>query len=116
MNDEALDDFLAHYGVKGMKWGKHQSKDDFKEAVKANRKELYKGVGDVYKSKKQVGLALAATILSSPAAGQAVIGTQMMRGAGYSKGKSIAVGLLGGPTGAVIAIEMKARQMAREED
>lgn len=116
MNDEALDDFLAHYGVKGMKWGKHQSKEDFKADVKTQRKELYKGVGEVYKSRTQTGIAAASILLASPAVGSAVIGTQMMRGAGFSKGKSMAVGLLAGPTGAVVAIEMKARRLAREED
>jgi hypothetical protein len=113
--DTEVDDFLAHYGVKGMKWGKHQTKGDFKAAVKSNRKELYKGVGSVYKSKKQTGLAVATTLLSGGSVASAVIGTQMMRGAGYSKGKSFAMGMIGGAPGAVVAIELKARNMAREE-
>ncbi|WNN94513.1 hypothetical protein SEA_LEWANDO_9 [Arthrobacter phage Lewando] len=114
MNEEALNDFLMHYGVKGMKWGKHASKADYKSSVKSHRKELYKGVGQVYKSKKQVGFAVAGTLLGG-GAGSATVGVQMMRGAGYSKGKSLAMGLLGGAPGAAIAIEVKARKMAKED-
>jgi len=36
MSDTAVDEFLAHYGVKGMKWGVHNTKADFK----ASRKQV----------------------------------------------------------------------------
>lgn len=117
------EDYLEHFGVKGMKWG--QSKGGGVEVssskkvpidkvkLKASRKEIYTDVARVYTSRRKVGAAVAASLLFKPAIGSAVIGTQMMRGAGYPKGKSFAVGALSGPLGAVVAIEMKARSNAR---
>ncbi len=84
-----------------------------KADLKTARKEIYTDVAKVYTSRRKVGAAVAASLLFKPAIGSAVIGTQMMRGAGYSKGKSLAVGALSGPLGAVVAIEMKARSNAR---
>lgn len=48
MSDNATDDFLAHYGVKGMKWGQRR------EAKAAEIKQLRKDASDKgYSAKKQ---------------------------------------------------------------
>jgi Flp pilus assembly protein TadB len=112
---QELDQFLEHHGVKGMKWGKHQTKADYKSAVSSNRKEIYKNLGNTWKSdKRQAGAAIASNLLLSPATGSAVVGIQLMRAAGYSKGKSLAMGLIGGTPGAMLAVEVKARKTAKE--
>ena len=54
MSDTAVDEFLAHYGVKGMKWGKRKagqsdssskpkrlSRKEFRSKVKADKKAFY---------------------------------------------------------------------------
>jgi hypothetical protein len=112
MNEEALDNFLMHYGVKGMKWGKHASKADYKSSVKSHRKELYKGLGETYSKKRNIGVLGAAAFAG---AGTQLVGAQMMRSAGYSKGKSFAMAMIGGAPGAALAIELKARRMAKED-
>jgi hypothetical protein len=115
-----VDDFLAHYGVKGMRWGKRGTKKGpvDKEKLKSARKEIYGDVKKYYNNSKSAkvtaGAAVATSLLTGGTTGSVVVGVQMMRGAGFSKGKSIAMGALGGAPGAALAIELKARKMARE--
>lgn len=124
---EPVDNFLEHYGVPGMRWGKRKSSGDVevskkskgpidKEKLSAERAKLYDGVKNTYKSNGQktlAGAAIATSIFTGGATGTVVIGAQMMRGAGFSKGKSAATALLGGAPGAVLMIELQARKNAR---
>lgn len=131
MSDNPTEDFLEHYGVKGMHWGKHKSSGSSVEVARkpakapinqdklsAARKDLYSGLKKTYSnkhgnvSKAKAGAVITAGLLGSTAANQ-IVGVQMMRSAGYSKGKSVAMGILGGAPGAALAIELKARKMAR---
>lgn len=111
---ENTDLFLAHYGVKGMKWGKHGSKAEFKTAKKAIKKEIYAqtkhnliGKGNMQKGKTTVAALFGTPGLSSK------VGYDMSKAAGYSKGKSLAIGLLGGAPGGLIAANIAANKMAR---
>lgn len=124
MSDSPTEDFLEHYGVKGMHWGKHKSSSAVevhkpgkvnKDKLVSVRKDLYKGTADHYKTKAgkvELGASVVASLLGG-GVGSAVVGARMMRGAGYSKGKSVAMGLIGGAPGAALAIELKARKIAK---
>lgn len=119
------DDFLEHYGVVGMKWGKHKSGSGGsggsssggkkaridKTDLKIARKAIYKNAGASVKANK--GKTVVAALL---AGGSATAGITLARAAGHSKGKSLAIGLLGGAPGGVIAVELAARKAARGED
>jgi len=120
---EVTDDFLAHYGVVGMKWGKRSGGGGGdKSAMKAKRKEIRKeAYGNAkadFKAHKgrTIGGSVAATLLLGPAGTSTVVGAQLARSAGYGKGKSLAIGLLGGAPGGILATELKVRKIAREED
>lgn len=125
---DVTEDFLEHFGVKGMRWGKRSDGGSSVEVAKkskapidkdklsAARKDLYKGVKQSYSGKSgkvKGGAVVAATLLGSTVGSQ-VLGAQMMRSAGYTKGKSFAMGFVGGAPGAALAIELKARKMSRE--
>lgn len=124
---EVTEDFLAHYGVKGMRWGKRQSSGDVevsrkskgpidKDKLRSARKDLYGDVKASYNGKQKTlaGAAIAASIFTGGSVGSVVVGAQMMRGAGFSKGKTMATAILGGAPGAVLMIELQARKNARE--
>lgn len=125
---DVTEDFLSHYGVKGMRWGKRQSSGDVevsrkpkkgpidKDKLRAARKDLYGDVKSSYNGKQKTlaGAAIAASIFTGGSVGSVVVGAQMMRGAGFSKGKTAATALLGGAPGAVLMIELQARKNARE--
>lgn len=67
---EAVDDFLAHYGVKGMKWGKRRSNDSDEPRPKMSREKkiaIAVGVGATV----AVGAAVAFGILDKKANGGA---------------------------------------------
>lgn len=126
-----VDDFLQHYGVKGMHWGKHKAKGsavektggsskeaakadkaDYKSKVKAERQKIYGQVKtnmSTPAARVTTGAALASTLIGGPS-GSAIIGAQMMRSAGFSKKKSFATAMLGGAPGAVLMIELQARK------
>lgn len=123
---EEVDSFLEHYGVKGMHWGKHKSSSAVevhkpgkapinKDKLHAVRKDLYKGAAAHYKTKGgkvEMGASIVASLLGG-SVGSSVVGARMMRSAGYSKGKSVAMAMTLGAPGAALAIELKARNMAR---
>lgn len=122
-----VEDFLQHYGVKGMRWGKRGSKGDSnvekakkapidKDRLKEERKKLYGQVKTNMSTpgaRVTTGAALASTLVGGPS-GSAIIGAQMMRSAGFSKKKSFTTALIGGAPGAVLMIELQARKNARE--
>lgn len=115
----SYDDYLEHYGVKGMKWGVRRSDEQLsaaKSARKTERKKATEDAKDYLSSnkKKTVGSAVAATLLIGPAGTSAAVGAQIARSAGYSKGKSIGIGLLGGAPGGIIAAEVQVRKRAKE--
>lgn len=125
---EVTEDFLAHYGVPGMRWGKRRSSSDVevsrkpkkapidKDKLKAARKDLYDDVKASYNGKQKTlaGAAIATSLFTGGTVGTVVVGAQMMRGAGFSKGKTVATAILGGAPGAVLMIELQARKNARE--
>ena len=115
---EEVDNFLQHHGVVGMKWGKHKSKGDSgssggnnRSAKKAVRKEMYKDA--VASTKAHKGRAAAGLVLAGPSA---TVGMQLARSAGHSKGASVAIGLLGGAPGGVLAVHLAARKITKEDN
>jgi hypothetical protein len=130
---DVTEDFLSHYGVKGMHWGKHKSsgggtveklsrsdkqvaKGDYKAKVKEARKDIYSDVKAGMSTRGQktlAGASIAASLFTGGSVGSVVVGAQMMRAAGFSKGKTTATALIGGAPGAVLMIELQARKNAR---
>ena len=118
MND--VDDFLEHYGVKGMKWGvKSSNQVALKSARKEGRAEFRENLKDHYTTKSaktgrkiSVGRTAGSVILGTATFG-AFNSMQIARAAGYSSGKSVAIGLLGNAPGALLASELKIRANAR---
>lgn len=115
---EVTDDFLAHYGVRGMKWGKRSGGksassgggSSSKGERKAIRKEIYKdarGLVKANKGKTAVGLLLGG--------GSITAGVTLARAAGHTKGQALAIGLLGGAPGGVLAVHIAAKRAAEED-
>jgi hypothetical protein len=109
---DVTDDFLSHYGVQGMKWGKHKAKGGSvnKATVKEARKDMYKSAGAHIKANK--GKTVVAALLTG---GSATVGYNLARSSGLSKGQSVAVAALGGAPGGMLAIEISARKSAQED-
>ena len=110
-----VDVFLAHYGVKGMKWGvSREVKETRKEARKVGRKALNEAYLAKYglKTRKnptgQSGGKVVADALLNMATIGSVTSLHIARSAGYSKGKSAAFLMLG-PFGGIAAQELKLR-------
>lgn len=118
MEPSDVDDFLAHYGVKGMKWGVSRSSPQV-QARKTGRRENVANLKSRYTEKKSNGKTgirkgkAAGTVLDVMTTGGMYTGTQIARSAGYTKGQSIALGMLTGPVGATLASELRVRKNAR---
>ena len=117
--DPDVDDFLAHYGVKGMKWGvRRENKSAVKTARKAGRQKNVANLKSRYTQTKANGKTgirkgkAAGTVLDIMATGGMYTGSQIARSAGYSKGQSAALGMLTGPIGATLASEIRVRRSA----
>lgn len=161
--DEDVDDFLAHYGVKGMKWGKRkQSQADSlrrvgsgggstSDKVRAigglSTMDVMRGGGGIKKAAtkkadriqgkidkndakrsakdaQRVKVRAARTKAADnrvPTSNKKIVadllltggiktGVEIARASGFSKGKSIAIGVTGGVPGAVLASEIKFRR------
>lgn len=132
------EDFLAHYGVKGMKWGvrkrdktpgarkaerasARQEASQAKAKAKATRSGARGAIGADLGSKFNLktrdgkirtGATTAGLILASPAA-ERYLGYELSKSAGYSTGKSAAIGFLGGTVGGLAAAEISVRKKAR---
>jgi len=131
---EQVDDFLEHFGVVGMKWGKRNGSSDSssggsaksakltrggidKAKLKSARKDIRNDVKErlVGNKKKKGAMAAIAIIGGAPGASLAV-GIASARSAGFTKGQSLAIGFVGGAPGALLMSEMRARKTARGED
>lgn len=117
---EVTDDFLAHHGVVGMKWGKRSGgkKAPINKAnLKVARKEIY---GDTKSrllgNKKKKGAMTALAIVGGAPGLSLAVGISLARSAGYSKGKAAAIGFIGGAPAGILVSELSARKAAREED
>lgn len=117
------EDFLAHYGVKGMKWGKRKAPDAAKVAAKAGRKAersaIVKNLGTQFNTKTtsgrvRTGATVAGAILATPVA-NIYMGAKITRASGYSKGVSVAVGLTAGTAGGLAVAELTARSEAKKK-
>lgn len=111
------ENYLKHYGVKGMKWGVRRSEEQLAAARGARKTERAKATRDTadYMNKNKVrnyGSIVGASILGTPLVGGAVAGAQIARASGYSKGKSVAIGVLGNVPGGIIAAEVQVRKRA----
>ena len=116
------DDFLEHYGVKGMRWGKRKAPDAAKVAAKAGRKAersaIVKNLGTQFNTtstsgRVRTGATVAGALLATPVA-NIYMGAKVTRASGYSKGASVAVGLIGGTPGALVLAEVSARSRAKK--
>lgn len=125
MDDIDVEDFLAHYGKKGMKWGVTTTPKNVKVARKQAAKYARVAINDNIDSNetkrraslegKSEGQKAAATAL---ALGGQMSGTHITRAAGFTKGQSTAIAILSGgplygPITATIATELKIRKDVR---
>jgi hypothetical protein len=118
---EQVEDFLEHHGVKGMKWGRRTGgassgssgggKSTAGAERKAVRKEMYKESGATLKRNK--GKTAVGLFLAGPSA---TAGIAMARGAGHGKGASVAIGLIGGAPGGMLAVHLAARKITKEDN
>ena len=105
------DDYLEHYGVKGMKWGVKKSKADRKAdrgRIKENFKKNYSLKNK--QGKVSAALSIASMPLLGPAVASAVAGSNLAEAAGYKKGTSVAIGIVAGAPGGLIASEVAVRR------
>lgn len=110
-----VDDFLEHYGVKGMKWGRRSASPEVKvarkEARKTVRQEIDKNFQEGYEAKRSAsGTKSGAFKTDLLYAVGPYNSAKLAQSAGYSRGKSVAIGMLGGPLGGAIAAEVKVRK------
>ncbi len=133
-----VEDSLSHIGVKGMRWGHRKAEGStsagpdhatrvadsnvYRGKVRAARKvvlgealtyaKTHKGFNSI-----SAGTIAVGTILGGPAGALGFAGgsasANILRSQGYSRGKSLALGYLGGPVGAVVATEIAARKLAK---
>ena len=123
------DEFLMHYGVPGMRWGKRKSSGEVettrserkveraenRQALKTARTDIYKSASKgLWGTKTRAGVTVATALLLSPAVTNMRVGYELTKAAGYSKGKSLATGILVGTSGGIIAAELSARRSVKE--
>lgn len=105
-----VDDFLAHHGVKGMKWGKRKPTVEIQTARKKARLKERQKVESQYRTeywaKKKESQTKADILYGLAPYNQ----TKLAQAAGFSKGKAVTIGILGGPAGGLIASELKIRK------
>ena len=114
------DDFLAHYGKKGMKWGVTSVSPSTKAARKSAKANLRKEYDNNFRDRILVKSDAVPNGITQKKAKQALVmdmaslgmysGAQIARSAGYSKGKSVTIGILGGPPGAMLASEIRVQR------
>lgn len=112
MSDNPDDYSLYHYGVKGMRWGKTTKKTGVERS--ADRKKIRSEFKSSFsaktgKDKVAMGSQVAYSLMGGAGASQ-VVGYKIAKAAGYSKGKSLAIGVLGGAPGGLIASEIAVRR------
>ncbi|ADD80906.1 gp015 [Rhodococcus phage ReqiPepy6] len=119
------EDFLAHYGVKGMKWGVTRAAPEVRVARKAARKQARRDLDTVMAVNEIKRREAASTMTSGKkflsdmgAVGSAYTGTSISRAAGYSRGQAKVISILGGgplygPLTAGVAAELKIRKDVR---
>lgn len=110
MTDE-VDSFLSHYGVKGMKWG--QTKAKYQKKI--DRKKVIDNVKKNYSLKNthgkvSTGASVAGILVAGPLGANTIAGFNFASAAGYSRGQSVAIGLLGGAPGGILAAEVAVRK------
>ena len=72
MDYSEVDNFLAHYGVKGMQWGKRRSRSELRSAASAKKEQIKNA------PKGEVGKQVAkAAAVASIAAGAAFVGHKL---------------------------------------
>ena len=114
MNDQ----YLEHAGVKGMKWGVRNP--DLKAALKNERSNIRserRVTADKYNSNlktgKVVGQVIGASLLKGPIGGASAVAGYHMSRKNFTKGQSIAIGLIGGAPGALLMNELSVRREAK---
>lgn len=110
------EEFLAHYGVKGMKWGQTRAvKKEFHKQAKTEFQAKYakQHLQDASGNKRSAGKRAAFIALDVATAG-GVSATRLMRTAGYSKGKTAAVVLTTGVHGANLVASSAVKKTAKE--
>ena len=111
------DAFLEHYGKKGMKWG--VTKAEAKTAVRTSRNKATGNLQDRYTKTRKDGTTgvrktkTAATVADIMFTGGMYTSVQINRSAGFSRGSSAAIALIGGPPGSVLLSAVKVRQDAK---
>lgn len=125
MGTPDVEDFLAHYGVKGMKWGVTRAAPEIRVARKAARKQARRDldtkilVGEAQRKEAAAKMSKGERFASELSAfNSAVTGTSITRAAGYTQGQAKALAILGGgplygPLVAGVAAEIKIRKDVR---
>lgn len=117
MND--TDAFLQHYGKKGMKWGVTtkspgaQAYSGAKKEQGARLKNQFMKTDSNGQRKVSAGKVAGYSALALVSGGSSIT-AQYARSAGFSKGKSVAIGLLAGPAAGVVISELKVGKNARK--
>ena len=115
-----VDAFLAHYGKKGMKWGVttnpggsvKAARKEGRAQIRSNFNDMHKKTGADGKRKISAGKTVGSTLLFTNTFG-ASAGYQIARATGYKKGQSLAIGMIGGPVGALAISELQVRKAAK---
>ena len=120
MSELTVDDFLEHYGVKGMKWGvtRHNpqgiqpTRKMVREVTKETRKEHAKANREAWKSRSTGNKAK--TLAFDMATMGGYTASQLAKEEGYGRGKRTAITLMGGH-GATYIREVRIQKDVREK-